>query len=62
MQEHDNEVENKDDVREYEKTDGKPNIQFDKVFFSIDIYIYIYIFVLILTGRCISCAECIGEL
>ena len=40
MQEHDIEVDNKDDVGEYEKTDGQPNNQCDKVFFSIDIYLF----------------------
>ena len=51
MREHNIEVENKNDVGEFEKTDGQPNIQCGKVFFSIDIYIF-----LILTGRFISCA------
>ena len=40
MQEHDNEIENKDDVGEYEKADNQPNTQCGKVFFSIDIYLF----------------------
>lgn len=40
MQKHDNKVENKDDVGEYETIDDQPNIQCGKVFFSIDIYLF----------------------
>ena len=40
MQKHDNEVENNDDVGEYEKIYDQPNIQCGKVFFSIDIYMF----------------------
>ena len=42
MQKHDNKVENKDDVGEYETIDDQPNIQCGKVFFSIDIYLFCY--------------------
>ena len=50
MQEHDNEVENKDDVGEYEKNKWPAKYSVRQGIFQ-----HCYIFVLILTGRFISC-------
>ena len=43
MHERDIEVENKDDVGEYEKTDGQPDSQCSNVYFTIAIFILISI-------------------